>query len=163
MRSLLRGCGFCGAVRRREGPPPQRQELRQPRLFLLLDALYTVSLGSVVGSLVGFSRVFVSILAALFDASQVCRPVWPLQFALYDSAFAAYGATQALAMLRKGGAAADADAAGGGAAPAGERRPGLQWRKSYQAEADEAAQAPAEERQPSFQWKKSYQAGVESV
>jgi hypothetical protein len=68
---------------------PQRQELHQPRLFLLLDALYTVSLGGVVGSLVGFSRVFVSILAALFDASQVCRPVWPLQFALYDSAFAA--------------------------------------------------------------------------
>jgi hypothetical protein len=162
-RSLLRGCGFCGAVRRREGPPPQRQELHQPRLFLLLDALYTVSLGGVVGSLVGFSRVFVSILAALFDASQVCRPVWPLQFALYDSAFAAYGATQALAMLRKGGAAADADAAGGGTAPAGERRPGLQWRKSYQAEADEAAAAPAEERRPSFQWKKSYQAGVESV
>ena len=164
VRSLLRVCGFCGAVRRGEGLPPQRQELRQPRLFLLLDAAYTVSLGSVVGSLVGFSRVFVSILAALYDASQVCRPVWPLQFALYDSAFAAYGATQALVMLRRGGAAAaaaDADAAGGGVAPAGERRPGFQWSKSYQAGADEAA--PAEERRPSLQWKKSYHVGVEGV
>lgn len=130
LRFLVRcafACPCCRVVQRREGG---RQELLQPRAFLLLDAVFSVVMGALVGSFVGFSRVALSFVVSLFEASQICRPVTPLAWARFDTAFSAYGAVQILALHRDG--ACDAPREAESNAEAAGKRGGVKFLHSYQ-------------------------------
>lgn len=65
------------------------EQLKRPRLFLLLDFVYSVTVGAAVGVSQALVRIFVIMVWSMVAATQLDRPMYP--HGLRDPGFSAHG------------------------------------------------------------------------
>lgn len=73
----------------------------RPRMFLLIDFIYTYTIGAIAGFTLSIVRLLVHAVWSLLRATHLHRSLWPRPFSLFDPGYWAYGSMLTLAYIQQ--------------------------------------------------------------